>query len=467
LTTTTPLPILVFAVVVFLVLRQPVLKIPFTHKFAKRNTFRNSIKIDYGSAPIIGVLLLLLTSSVNGGSIINGIVGSETIKPYSILILFMSLAYICISLDLTGFFAYLALLTAKAAGNSGRKVFIYFFLLSSFLTVFTSNDIVILTMTPIIYYFARNTRTDPVPFLIAQFFAANIWSVALYIGNPTNIIVAQAYNLSFLEYSTWMLLPAIFAGVSCFVLLWWKFKKKVPEKVEAVKIDPKSALKDERGAYFGVVSLLACLLLLGLSSQSSVPLWLIPFFFAVVMAIRDVSSRSIVNKGEEGSEANVSSLTLALKRMPWKIVPFIIGFFIMVESLSYSGWVDLFASYLSGMSSNLLTAVLGLGFLSSFASNLMNNQPMTILFTKILQNPHFIASSTIEKGCMFALILGSNFGANFTLIGALAGIMWSKILLDKGVFVSFKEFAKNGFFVMPLVVTLACLALTIELLMRA
>jgi len=139
----------------------------------------------------------------------------------------------------------------------------------------------------------------------------------------------------------------------------------------------------------------------------------------------------------------------------------------MVESLSYSGWVDLFASSLSTVSGDLLTAVVGLGFLSSFASNFMNNQPMTILFTKILQNSNFLASSVIQKGCMYALILGSNFGANFTLIGALAGIMWSKILLDKGVTISFKEFAKNGFLVMPLVVTLACLALTIELLMWA
>ena len=29
---------------------------------------------------------------------------------------------------------------------------------------------------------------------------------------------------------------------------------------------------------------------------------------------------------------------------------------------------------------------------------------------------------------MLALIIGANYGANFTLIGALAGIMWNSIL---------------------------------------
>ena len=54
----------------------------------------------------------------------------------------------------------------------------------------TSNDIVILTLTPIIAYFCKYTGSDPLPFLFVQFFSSNIWSIILIIGNPTNIIVA-------------------------------------------------------------------------------------------------------------------------------------------------------------------------------------------------------------------------------------------------------------------------------------
>jgi Na+/H+ antiporter NhaD/arsenite permease-like protein len=108
-----------------------------------------------------------------------------------------------------------------------------------------------------------------------------------------------------------------------------------------------------------------------------------------------------------------------------------------------------------------------MGFLSSFASNITNNQPMTILFTRTLQNNLFIAPATATKGAMFALILGSNFGANLTMIGALAGIMWGKILFDKGCSISFKEFSKYGILIMPLVIAAACLVLVVELMLWA
>lgn len=50
---------------------------------------------------------------------------------------------------------------------------------------------------------------DPVPYLVAEYVAANICSTLLYIGNPTNIIVAQAYQMTFLGYMKWSVLPTI------------------------------------------------------------------------------------------------------------------------------------------------------------------------------------------------------------------------------------------------------------------
>ena len=73
--------------------------------------------------------------------------------------------------------------------------------------MFGKNDVTILTLTPIIYYFSKATGCSARPFVISEFFAANVWSMALLIGNPTNILVAQAIRLSFIDYSKWMLLP--------------------------------------------------------------------------------------------------------------------------------------------------------------------------------------------------------------------------------------------------------------------
>jgi arsenical pump membrane protein len=372
----------------------------------------------------------------------------------------MSLAYVCISIDHTGFFEYLALRGAKGAGRSGKKLFVYFFFVSSLLTIFTSNDIVILTLTPIICYFAKYTKADPVPYIIGQFFAANIWSMMLYIGNPTNIIVAQAYYLPFIGYTAWMFFPTITAGLSTLLILFILFRKKIPSNLETPIIDPRSAIKDKFGAVFGVVCLASTLVLLSSAAFLRIQLWEITLFFAILILIRDVI-HDIRNKKKDSGQ-RFPSISYANRRMPWKIVPFIIGMFILVGALLYSGWVDLLASAISNISTNIFISVLFIGIVSTLTCNVMNNQPMTILFTNILLNSSLTSSFLI--GGMFALIMGSNFGANFTLIGALAGIMWYKIVQNQDVTISFKQFSKYGFTVMPLVMLLSYGVLILELL---
>jgi Na+/H+ antiporter NhaD/arsenite permease-like protein len=448
------LPIIVFAIVIILILGG----------FSARISSNRILKyiFDYGTAPLIGIVILLATFSIDLNVILGGIVGDERIQPYGILILFMSLAYVCISIDRTGFFEYLALRAAKGAGRSGKKLFVYFFFVSSILTVFTSNDIVILTLTPIICYFAKYTKADPVPYIIGEFFAANVWSIMLYIGNPTNIIVAQAYRLTFLGYSAWMFLPTIVAGLSVLCLLMLVFRKRIPRYLETPVVDPRSAIKDKFGALFGVGALATCLVLLSTAPWLHLQLWVITLVFAIIMLIRDLTHdiRNRIHKKAQG----FPSISYINQRMPWKIAPFVIGMFILVEALLHSGWVGLFASGISSISTNLIIGVIVMGIISTLTCNIMNNQPMTILFTNILLSPSFVAPSTVKFGSMFALIMGSNFGANFTLIGALAGIMWSKILQNKEVTISFKQFSKYGFLIMPLVLLLSYGILIIELL---
>jgi hypothetical protein len=47
--------------------------------------------LDLRTAPVVGVILLLATTTINGSTIRLGIVGDENIKPYDVLVLFISL----------------------------------------------------------------------------------------------------------------------------------------------------------------------------------------------------------------------------------------------------------------------------------------------------------------------------------------------------------------------------------------
>lgn len=145
------------------------------------------VTVDLGIAPIIALVILLSTLTLSWNTFKSGVIGNEHIKPYSVLILFMSLSYCCISLDMTELFEYIALKIIQMSNNEGTYLYFGFCAFASVLTVTTSNDIVILTLTPIICCMAHNSQNlDPMPLVISQFFLANIWSIALMIGESFN-----------------------------------------------------------------------------------------------------------------------------------------------------------------------------------------------------------------------------------------------------------------------------------------
>jgi len=445
---------LVFIATILLVFKHPIVRIPFT---------RRRIHLDYGLAPLLGVLFLIAIGSVDYGTLSRGIIGSEMVTPYAVIILIITLAYICVSLDYTGLFEWVSLHFARAAKGSGKRLFIYFFLLSSLLTLVTDNDIVILTMTPIIFYFSRRANVNPLPYLIAQFFAANILSMTLYIGNPANIIAADAQGITFVEFSKWLFLPSLVAMGACLAMLCLVFWKQLPDKIKMPEMDFSLSIKDRTGAIFGTVLFAVTIVLMSLpTSILGVPLWVITSISAGIMVLYDVVHYHYVVP-KTGKETH-SSIFIIGSRMPWKIIPFVIGLFTIIEALVSTGWTDFFAAHLSVITTSLFATVIGVLFLSSIVANVMNNHPMTIFFVRIFQSPAFNVSATARLGSTLALIAGANFGANITLVGALAGVMWANIIAEKGIEITFSRFSKYGVLVMPIVIFLSGLTLVLELL---
>ena len=105
---------------------------------------------------------------------------------------------------------------------------------------------------------------------------------------------------------------------------------------------------------------------------------------------------------------------------------------ILVASLSYNGVTQNLSELFVG------TGVFTYGIISTLCCNLLNNIPMSVLFGSIL---NFASAS---KGAIYATIIGSNIGAFLTPIGALAGIMWIKILKGQEVKMTFLKFMFYG-----------------------
>eukprot|EP00775_Hariotina_reticulata_P007983 gene7983-8181_t len=562
---------------------------------------------------------MLATRAADSHTLAKGIIGDADMQPYGIVILFLAIAYISTSLDMTGVFAWLALHITRLSKGHGMALFLLYFSLSSIMTVFTSNDVCIMTLTPIIYYFAVATSADPIPFLSAQFTAANIWSMLLFVGNPTNIIVAMAYNLSFMEYSKWMALPTVAAGMSCLAVLLVVHARHIPKRLTLPEVEPAVMLVDKMGAVLGSVNILVCLGLLAAGPSLGWELWAITlvcaglhavYNFIAYVALRDsgaaraarcssnnnnhnnggdssserVSSntnarvmgrpsgaalqyhywtritplaagqgccthqqeaagdvslpteaavskpvpepkwwsvwwRTLVPAGNAGpaessaaadaqttlgnlrltttpqpadaqiqglplptAATNLSTCTTAstsstiqqpeaapsvdevmrllqpkepsfwriLAVLPWEVVPFVLGMFVLVQGLSDNGWIDRMATWLgAGVAGSVWSALFAVGGLSLVLANIINNQPMTILMTRVCMSPAFLAASAdagshaadgtpgSRSGAPFAsalsVVVASNVAANFTVMGALAGIMFLNILKSRGM----------------------------------
>ncbi|KAJ3183260.1 hypothetical protein HDU85_002286 [Gaertneriomyces sp. JEL0708] len=533
-----------------------------------------TVRIDLATAPVLGVLVLWAAQAIDKDVVWKGVVGEkEGIRPFAVLVLIFGLAYLCISTDETHLFTSLSYRLSRHAPTPFR-LFFTLFLLSTVLTIFTSNDVVVLTVTPIVCYLTSSSKIDPTPYLVISFIAANVASMTLYIGNPTNVIVCEAFGIGGVEYSGWMVLPTLvgtcLAFVMGFVVLRGRLKGKiaVPEDTTG-----RFAVRDRRGAAVGSVCLVGCLVcLMCVQLWVDVEVWVVTLPFVGIVAGRDVwrwacwwvknrkrekgtdekggrkgqgyvemmkvESGEVVELNKDGDkdvkpparesldslessqsqeDTNTNNLRSAsstnpltsplptppppstdvlshttttttspstkhhtpslpriLRRLPYPLIPFALGMFTLTESLSHTGFVSIFARYLAHTSLNgqMLPLLYFTAIITTLACNLMNNLPMTILFVRIFAHPefgntirHIMATTTnndtlvsvedrisnLQRAGLFALVIGSNLGANLTYIGSLAGLMFNDLLKSHGVTIRQWDFFRWCLGVTPVV----------------
>jgi arsenical pump membrane protein len=422
------------------------------------------IKIDtYFLGALLGPLLIIIFGILNISQITQGLEGTAGLNPFGVLILFLSMVFMSIFLDITGFFEYCARVALKYASGDGRRLYFTVYITVSVLTIFTSNDIIILTFTPFIYYFSKNAGIDPKPYLIAEFFAANTWSMMLYIGNPTNIVLAAAFNLRFDAYARWMMLPSLVAGGINMILLYLLFRRSITRPLQhTTTIDPRASITDPISAILGLLILGGCITGLAIAPYLGVEMWIIALAFGLVLLVVLLLRDSVVMMMKDHLKKQRFTVGPTLRKMPLSIIPFVLSLFITVQALSFYGITSRIGAYftvLCGTSTTLTTFIYGIT--SALSANILNNIPMTVAYVPIAA----AASPATQLSAILATAIGSNLGANLTPIGALAGIMWMNILRDKDVSLSFKEFVKYGLLVTPLTL-LACLGvLALEFLL--
>ena len=376
---------------------------------------------------IIGAIAMLVSGNISLSSAINGITANTAVNPLKILTLFLSMTLLSVFLGDAGFFDWVAnYIFIKTKGSKLKLFFILYFVVA-LLTVFTSNDVIILTFTPPICIFCKKAKISPIPFLFGEFVAANTWSMMLIVGNPTNVYLAQSAGIAFSEYLSVMAVPTLAGGATSIIVLMLLFKKELTMPIELSPSTEKPPKVKKVPMIIALVHLILCIIALALSEFIKVEMWLICLVSAGSLTLIDTVYDLIFYK-------TAMPVVGTLKKEPYELIPFVLSMFIIVLCLKEQGVTNALSKLLLSGTGN---DGISFGFLSALSANLLNNIPMSVLFEGI------IGGSSISA--VYGAIIGSNIGAYLTPVGALAGIMWNKILSEYGVKLSFAKFILYGF----------------------
>ena len=290
-------------------------------------------------APVCGVLALLSLGLISPAEIGKGLAAAGAVNPIKILVLFFSMTLLSVFLDEAGFFRALAGPVLGRAHATQKQLFLVLYLAVSVLTVFTSNDIVVLTFTPFICYFCKNAKISPLPYLFAEFVAANTWSMLLIIGNPTNIYLAASNGISFAAYTKAMLLPTVLSGAMSFLLLWLLFRRSLSAPVEGTA--PAVLPMHRPAVMLGLVALSGAVIFMVLSSYIALEMWLIALGFFLFLYLS--ATVLLLCRGE-----GLSLIKRSLLRAPLDVIPFVLSMFVLVLALDKVGATADFGRLLAG-----------------------------------------------------------------------------------------------------------------------
>jgi arsenical pump membrane protein len=423
----------VIFIILFILIYFAILKRPF--------------KLHEGTIALIGAVLVLLFGIISPKDAVDSIIGTYS-HPWQIIIFFITFAIISTTLEDLGFFRWCAIHTTNLAKHNGKKLFNYLFIVTAIITFLTANDIVILTLTPFVLHLGLHHNKHPKAYLYMLFFVANTGSLGHLLGNLTNIIVSDTFQISFLSFLKYLFVPMIAALIVEYFILRWYFKKEINQTFTVnKKIKPHHAIVDKTKVGMVLAILFFVIVLALFEPLHGINLWIITTVGALLTIL--IGRFNPIKR---------------IARVPWQVILFVTSLFVIITGFAKTGILDYFSSIISTIQSKSLFGITILGsYLSSFIAAIMNNIPGTITMSNILAESSL--SGINQQSVIYSTIIGSNLGANFTIIGALAGLMWIHLIREKNYHITAFEFSKIGIMTMIPTVFVVGLILFIELIL--
>jgi len=303
--------------------------------------------------------------------------------------------------------------------------------LSSFISSFTENVATVLIVAPIALEIAKAININPIPLLIGVSLSANLQGTATMIGDSPSIILAMESGMNFNDFFWMRGKPGIFfavelGAIGAFLFLWIIFRKyrQTPKKVEVIR--PKTWIPT-------IMMVLMILSLVFASFMKNKPPYTIAsiclFWGLIGLIWHELKHRESIS---------------LLKNLDWQTFFLLMGIFILVGSLSYSGIIKDIATKISSLSGkNVFFAYYLIVFISVFLSAFIDNIPYTMAMIPVAKLVAINLGISVYP-FLFGLLIGTCLGGNITPIGASCNVVTIGLLRRDGYKVGFFEFARIG-----------------------
>ncbi|HEP3215776.1 TPA: arsenic transporter [Campylobacter upsaliensis] len=359
----------------------------------------------------------------------------------------VGLIIFALSLEKLGFFEVLAHYTLRLSTHRQTlhlqtwKFFVFIGVLASVLATFFSNDGAILILTPLIIALLTHienvkfSRSPLIIFLLFVGFMSDFASNTFIFSNLTNIITADFFTITFIDFALAMALPQLFVILATLVLFWILFTRKLPKTLE-FKVHTQALPKPSITLFCFALTLL---LLFGIIGGENIALCVFTLGVAFLGTLCGILTHKI-------------ALKQMLKLAPLGIVTFSLGLFIVVFGLNNMGVVGLLTEGLKHFDTlPLFAQIFSVGISSSLGSSVINNLPMVMLGDLALKDS--------SNALIFAHLLGCNVGAKLTPIGSLATLLWLFSLKRYGISISFLQYMLVALLIVPFVLFFGLLGL--------
>lgn len=289
-----------------------------------------------------------------------------------------------------------------------------------------SNDIVCLSVAPVLALGCAGRGLDPVPYLLGLACAANVGSALTLIGNPQNILIGSTLGLSFGSYTAEAALPVLLGLAATWAIVALQARGRW-----ALKERP--SLQDRRND--GATPLDRWQSAKGLAVAAALVLL---FLFSAWP--RDVAALA-------GAGILLTSRRLHSRRMlglvDWELLVLFVGLFVVNHAFEKTGLPAAVVGDL-GRAGVPLGRPLPLLLVTVLLSNTVSNVPAVMLLLPLAKQA--------SAGPLLALV--STLAGNLFIVGSIANIIVVDAAAACGVRVGWRAHARVG---VP--VTLATLAI--------